>query len=85
MKIIISLDVRLDMLNYPRLNRNKLRKWLLEHPRLNPYNISFFRTYRTLTGFLRLKPDFIIIGFHKCGTTSFYDYLCQHQIGRAHV
>ncbi len=23
-------------------------------------------------------PDFLVIGFGKCGTTSFYNYLCQH-------
>ncbi|MDJ0636044.1 MAG: tetratricopeptide repeat protein [Xenococcaceae cyanobacterium MO_188.B29] len=24
------------------------------------------------------KPDFLVLGFAKCGTTAFYDYLCQH-------
>ena len=24
------------------------------------------------------SPDFLILGFAKCGTTAFYDYLCQH-------
>ena len=24
------------------------------------------------------EPDFLILGFGKCGTTAFYDYLCQH-------
>ena len=24
------------------------------------------------------EPDFLVIGFGKCGTTSFYQYLCQH-------
>ena len=24
------------------------------------------------------EPDFLILGFAKCGTTAFYDYLCQH-------
>ena len=24
------------------------------------------------------EPDFLVIGFGKCGTTAFYDYLCQH-------
>lgn len=51
---------------------------------MNPYNISIDRTFRTITNSFRLKPDFVIIGYHKCGTTSFYDYLCQHHnIGHA--
>ncbi|WP_052755399.1 sulfotransferase domain-containing protein [Candidatus Nitrosotenuis cloacae] len=62
----------------------KTRNWLLKHPRLNPYNISLDRTLRTITSFFRLKPDFIIIGYHKCGTTSLYDYICQHpNVGHA--
>jgi hypothetical protein len=34
--------------------------------------------YRLLTSFLRLRPDFIIPGEAKCGTTSLYRYLTQH-------
>jgi hypothetical protein len=33
---------------------------------------------RTLTGSIRLMPDFIIIGAQKCGTTSLYQYLVKH-------
>ena len=64
--------------------RKKIRNWLLQHPRINPFNVSFDRTFRTITNPFRLLPDFIIIGYHKCGTTSLYDYLCQHpNIGKA--
>lgn len=34
--------------------------------------------WRVLTSPLRRLPDFLIIGVQKGGTTSLYDYLCQH-------
>ena len=34
--------------------------------------------YCKLTGPFRMKPDFIIIGSEKCGTTSLYEYLKKH-------
>ena len=34
--------------------------------------------FRLLTSFLRLRPDFIIPGEAKCGTTSLYRYLTEH-------
>jgi hypothetical protein len=36
------------------------------------------KTERVATGFLRLLPDFLIIGAAKSGTTSLYRYLVQH-------
>ena len=43
---------------------------------------SFARTslqfYRLATGPVRLKPDFIIIGVQRGGTTSLYNYLTDH-------
>ncbi len=40
--------------------------------------------YRILTSVARSKPDFLIIGASKCGTTSLYNYLTSHpQIARA--
>jgi hypothetical protein len=36
------------------------------------------KTERLATGFLRLLPDFLIIGAAKSGTTSLYRYLVQH-------
>lgn len=34
--------------------------------------------WRDLTASSRVLPSFIIIGAQRCGTTSLYDYLCQH-------
>ena len=34
--------------------------------------------WRDLTAKDRVMPNFIIIGAQRCGTTSLYDYLCQH-------
>jgi hypothetical protein len=36
------------------------------------------RLPRLLTGWVRLMPDFIIIGVQRCGTTSLYNYLIEH-------
>jgi len=36
------------------------------------------RRWRQVTASLRMRPDFIIPGEAKCGTTSFYRYLCEH-------
>ncbi len=35
-------------------------------------------TFRLLTGVMRALPDFLILGGHKCGTSSLYYYLIQH-------
>jgi hypothetical protein len=35
-------------------------------------------TYRGLTAWMRLLPDFIIIGGNRCGTAALYEYLCGH-------
>lgn len=58
--------------------RTKLRDWLLRHPHFNPYHFSFSRGFRTITNPMRILPDFIIIGYHKCGTSSLYHYIVQH-------
>lgn len=34
--------------------------------------------FESLTGRLRVLPDFLIIGAERCGTTSLYNYLAQH-------
>jgi hypothetical protein len=36
------------------------------------------RGFESLTGGLRVLPDFLIIGAERCGTTSLYNYLSQH-------
>ena len=54
--------------------RNKLSLWLLNNPKINPYN-NLFKMY---TSYFRLLPDVIICGFHKTSTTSLHHYLIQH-------
>ena len=60
------------------IKSNKIRKWFLRHPKLNPFEVFKFGYYKALTAPLRVLPDFIIIGAAKCGTTSLYDYMIQH-------
>lgn len=38
------------------------------------------KSSRTLTGSMRLMPDFLVIGAQKCGTTSLYHYLVEHPL-----
>lgn len=52
--------------------------FLIKHPRLNPLKFSFSGTYRTITSSLRTFPDFIVVGFPKCGTKSLFSYVIQH-------
>lgn len=62
----------------------KIRHSFHKHPRLNPKSFTFDRAFRTLTSPWRLLPNFIIIGYHKAGTSSLYDYLNMHpNIGAA--
>ncbi len=42
----------------------------------NVYNL--YIKYCKLKGSFHVKPDFLIIGGEKCGTTSLYEYLIQH-------
>ena len=58
--------------------RNKLKIWLLSHPKLNPYRFSFKSFFRNSTSTFRVLPDFIIIGSGRAGTTALYTYLIQH-------
>ena len=44
--------------------------------RLQKLNPQFIERYWNI-GKLQ-QPNFLILGFAKCGTTAFYDYLCQH-------
>ena len=58
--------------------KNKLKFWLLSHPKINPYIFSLKKSYQTITSNLRVLPNFIIIGAGRAGTTSLYNYLIQH-------
>jgi len=55
----------------------KIKEWFHQHPRLNPKSFTFNRVYRTVTNSNRLLPNFIIIGFQKCGTTTLFDNLIK--------
>ena len=58
--------------------RRYLRPKLAKYPHLHNLSISIHRKYCSTTGFLHLLPDFYLIGFAKCGTSSLYEYLIQH-------
>ncbi len=47
---------------------------------------AFKRAYRLTTSWMRLIPDFMIIGTQKGGTTSLYNYLLEHpSIARIYI
>lgn len=48
--------------------------------RKNPPSILYlaYINYCKLKGLFHIKPDFLIIGGEKCGTTSLYEYLIRH-------
>ena len=58
--------------------RRFLRQKLDKHKKLQKFTTSLYLKYCTLTGYVHVLPDFLIIGFPKCGTTSLYEYLIQH-------
>ncbi len=48
---------------------------------INPKGSAAFKLrhgLRFLSSPLRVRPDFIVIGAKKCGTTALYDYMTQH-------
>jgi len=58
--------------------RRYFRNKLYEHKKQQKIASSLYQKYCRMTGFLHTLPDFLIIGFVKCGTTSLYEYLLQH-------
>jgi len=61
------------------VNRQKiLRHKLQKHVKLQKFSTAVYLQYCSLTGFLHVLPNFLIIGFVKCGTTSMYQYLIKH-------
>ena len=54
-----------------------IKDWFHRHPRLNPKSFTFDRFFRTITSPYREFPDFIIVGFQKCGTTTIFDNLVE--------
>lgn len=55
-----------------------IKKFLINHPKLNPFNYSAEKIIRLITSSVRSKPTFLIVGVQKCGTSIVYDYICQH-------
>ena len=55
-------------------NEFRIKKWLLNHPKINPFN-NYFKMYSSS---IRLLPTVMIVGFHKTATTSLHEYLIQH-------
>ncbi len=60
--------------NARRIVRRKIEK----HRKMQKLSTSLYLKYCSLTGVLHVLPDFLIIGFVKCGTTSLFEYLLQH-------
>lgn len=58
--------------------RRYLRRKLDRHKKLQNTTTSLYLKYCNLVGSFHVLPNFMIIGFPKCGTTSLYDYLTQH-------
>src|SRR3990172_9672083 len=52
--------------------------WFAKHPKLWVNPLSVESIFRASTGFLRVLPDFLIIGAAKCGTTSLYNFMMKH-------
>lgn len=58
---------------------------LAKHNKLHQLRTTLYQNYCVITGFLRMLPDFYIIGGQKCGTTSLYVYLTQHPLIKAPI
>ena len=58
--------------------RTLLRHKLEKYPKIQRIVTSLYLKYCALFGSSHVLPDFYIIGFVKCGTTSLYEYLISH-------
>ena len=58
--------------------KDKIRKKLKKHPKLQKSTTRLYLKYCSLTGFMHILPNYYIIGFPKCGTTSLHFYLGEH-------
>jgi len=70
----MQTSVNLPSSNFRRSLRHKLDK----HRKLQKISTSFYLKYCSITGWSHTLPDYLIIGFPKCGTTSLHEYLTQH-------
>ena len=58
--------------------RTILRHKLEKYPKIQRSVTSLYLKYCSLFGSSHVLPDFYILGFVKCGTTSLYEYLISH-------
>lgn len=58
--------------------KTKIRHFLKKHQKMQKIGTELYLKYCTITGFLHVMPDYCIIGFPKCGTTSLHEYLNKH-------
>lgn len=58
--------------------KTKIRHTLKKHQKLQKITTELYLKYCSLAGFLHTTPDYFIIGFPKCGTTSLHEYLGEH-------
>ena len=56
--------------------KDNARNWFRRHPHL----YSFYRQnkFRAITSYLRVLPDFVILGAMKSGTSSLYNFVIKH-------
>ena len=59
---------------FPKLQKFTIN--LLFNPKIN--KIKLLEYFKKVTNWIRLYPDYIIIGAVKCGTTSLFNYLRAH-------
>ncbi len=70
----LTMQLRKSSPNLRRTIRHKLDK----HRNIQKLSTSFYQKYCLATGWLHVLPDYLLIGFAKCGTTSLHEYLIQH-------
>ena len=66
--------------SYSPSMRRTIRHKLDKHRSLQKFSTTAYQKYCSLTGWLHVLPDYMIIGFAKCGTTSLHEYLIQHPL-----
>jgi hypothetical protein len=58
--------------------KTTIRHYLKKHQKLQKLASSLYLKYCYMAGPFHTLPNFLIVGFPKCGTTSLYEYLIQH-------
>ena len=55
-----------------------LRPILTKNKKIHEISLFIYKKYFTILGPVHPLPNYIIIGFERCGTTSLYEYLIRH-------